>query len=208
MTGWLIALGVLVVLWLLGRIRLGIRVEYNQGATAVRLRIGPFPITLYPQKEAETPAEPVQEKKKKRGKQDRPEMKKQKQRHSIPPVGQLLEMAAQAAGALRRKICVDELTVHITWADSDPAQAALGFGRANGVLGMIWALIDHNFRVKHHDLGVAVDFQGEKPLYFLKAALSMTVGQLLAFGLRFGGKLLMIWSRGQKAAEIKQEASA
>ncbi len=26
-------------------------------------------------------------------------MKKQKQRHSIPPVGQLLEMAAQAAGA-------------------------------------------------------------------------------------------------------------
>lgn len=98
MTGWLIALGVLVVLWLLGRIRLGIRVEYNQGATAVRLRIGPFPITLYPQKEAETPAEPVQEKKKKRGKQDRPEMKKQKQRHSIPPVGQLLEMAAQAAG--------------------------------------------------------------------------------------------------------------
>lgn len=117
-------------------------------------------------------------------------------------------MAAQAAGALRRKICVDELTLHITWADSDPAQAALGFGRANGVLGMIWALIDHNFRVKHHDLGVAVDFQGEKPLYFLKAALSMTVGQLLAFGLRFGGKLLMIWSRGQKAAEIKQEASA
>ena len=63
MTGWLIALGVLVVLWLLGRIRLGIRVEYNQGATAVRLRIGPFPITLYPQKEAETPAEPVQEEK-------------------------------------------------------------------------------------------------------------------------------------------------
>ena len=176
MTGWLIALGVLVVLWLLGRIRLGIQVEYNQGATTVRLRIGPFPITLYPQKEVETPAEPVQEKKKKRGKQDRPEMKKQKQRHSIPPVGQLLELAAQAAGALRRKICVDELTLHITWADSDPAQA--------------------------------VDFQGEKPLYFLKAALSMTVGQLLAFGLRFGGKLLMIWSRGQKAAEIKQEASA
>lgn len=72
--------------------------EYNQGATTVRLRIGPFPITLYPQKEVETPAEPVQEKKKKRGKQDRPEMKKQKQRHSIPPVGQLLELAARPPG--------------------------------------------------------------------------------------------------------------
>lgn len=68
MTGWLIALGVLVVLWLLGRIRLGIQVEYNQGATTVRLRIGPFPITLYPQKEVETPAEPGSGEKEKTGK--------------------------------------------------------------------------------------------------------------------------------------------
>ena len=45
-------------------------------------------------------------------------------------------------------------------------------------------------------------------LGMLSAALTMTVSQLLAFGLRFGGKLLMIWSRGRKAPEMKQEASA
>ena len=39
MTGWLIALVVLVVLWLLGRIRLGIQVEYNQGATLSLIHI-------------------------------------------------------------------------------------------------------------------------------------------------------------------------
>lgn len=208
MTGWLIALAVLAVLWLLGRIRLGVRASYEKGKTEVRLLIGPVRITLYPPKER--PEETAQPDKHKR-----PEKKRQKagegvkkEAHPKPPVGQLLELAAQAAGALRRKIRIDELTLHITWADPDPAQAALGFGRANGALGMIWPLIDHNFHVKTHNLGVAVDFQGEKPTFFLRAALTMTVSQLLAFGLRFGGKLLMVWSRGRKAPEMKQEASA
>ena len=125
----------------------------------------------------------------------------------MPPLGQLLELGCQAAGALRRKIRVDELTVHITWAGADPAQTAIGFGRANAALGMIWPMIDHNFRVKKHDLGVAVDFEGARPAYEVRAAVTLTVSQLLAFGLRFGGKLLILWSRGRRAPEMRQEAS-
>lgn len=207
MTGWLIALAVLAALWLLGRVRLGLRMRHEEGKTVVRLLIGPWNITLYPPKEKREKAAKA-EKKGQRQAEKRAKGQERKPSHSMPPFGQLLELGAQAAGALRRKIRVDELTFHLTWADPDPAQAALGFGRANGALGMIWPLIDHNFRVKHHDLGVAVDFQGEKPSFYLNAALTMTVGQLLAFGLRFGGKLLMIWSRGRKAPEMKQEASA
>lgn len=208
MTGWLIALAVLAVLWLLGRIRLGVRARYEEGKAEVRLLIGPVKIALYPSKERAEKADRPEKGKKETKKRQKAGEGAKKTAHPMPPVGQLLELAAQAAGALRRKIRIDELVVHITWADPDPAQAALGFGRANGALGMIWPLIDHNFHVKTHDLGVAVDFQGEKPTFFLRAALTMTVSQLLAFGLRFGGKLLMIWSRGRKAPEMKQEASA
>ena len=51
MTGWLIALAVLAVLWLLGRIRLGVRARYEEGKAEVRLLIGPVKIALYPPKE-------------------------------------------------------------------------------------------------------------------------------------------------------------
>lgn len=207
MTGWLIALAVLVALWLLGCIRLGVRMRHEEGKAVVQLLVGPWKITLYPLKKQRKKTTKT-EKKTKQQTEKKAGSREKKTPRSMPPVGQMLELAAQAAGALRRKIRVDGLTLHITWADPDPAQAALGFGRANGALGMIWPLIDHNFRVKHHDLGVAVDFQGEKPSFYLNAALTMTVGQLLAFGLRFGGKLLMIWSRGRKVPEMKQEASA
>ena len=202
MTGWLIALGVLAALWLLGRVRLGVRAEYREGTASVRLRAGPLSLQVYPapRREKKTRKKPEKTGEKKPARAAAP-------KHGLPPAGQLAELACQAAGALRRKIRVDELTAHITWADPDPARAAIGFGRANAALGMIWPLIDHNFHVKRRDLGVAVDFQGERPQYDLRAAVTMTLGQLLAFALRFGGKLWMTWSRGRKASGTRQEAS-
>jgi hypothetical protein len=83
----------------------------------------------------------------------------------------------------------------------------MGFGGANAAMGMIWPLIDNNFKVKRHDLGVAVDFDGKSPAIYCLVSLTMTVGQLVAFGVHFGVKFLMIWSRSRKGSVKKQEVS-
>ncbi len=81
---------------------------------------------------------------------------------------------------------------------------ALGYGRANAALGMIWPLIDHNFKVKEHDLGVAVDFTASSPAIFCRAALTFRLGQMISFSLRLAVKFLIIWSKSRSAK--KQEA--
>ena len=121
---------------------------------------------------------------------------------------EMLPVIGEAAGALKRKLRIDDLTIHLTWATDDPAKTALGFGRANAILGMIWPVFDHNFKVKKHDLGVAADFDQSCPTVYCNAALTMTVGQLVAFGLRFGIKLLVIWSRNRKGPAKKQEVQS
>ena len=120
---------------------------------------------------------------------------------------ELLPLAAEAAGALPRLIRIDDLTLHLTWGAEDPMRAALGFGRANAVMGMLWPIIDQNFRVVRHDVGVAVDYNRPKPGIFIRAALTASVGQLVGFGVRFGIKFLKLM-RGSKRAKGNKEAQS
>lgn len=228
MTFLSVLLIVLAVLWLLGRIRLGGWVQYDGDGLAVKVLAGPLRFTVFPQKPlSETEkAERKAKEEKKRAKKEAQKAKaearrakkeaKRRDKHpgeepekkggALPPLLDLLPLAAEAAGGLKKRIRIDELTVHLTWAAEDPAQAALGFGRANAVMGMIWPLLDHNFDVKKHDLGVQVDFNRSSPDVMCRAALTMRLGQLLSFGLRLGFKLLVVWSRSRKGSVKKQEA--
>ena len=118
----------------------------------------------------------------------------------------LLPTVAEAAGALKRKIRIDRLSLSLVWGGEDAAAVALGYGRANALLGMIWPLLDNNFKVKDCDFRVDLDYGKTRPEITLDAALTMTVGQLLAFGIHYGAKLLMNWSRSGKSSATQQEA--
>lgn len=206
MTVLMTLLIVLAVLWLISLIRLGGWVQYSGEGLAVRLLIGPFRLTLLPRKEK------LQKKRKekkppKKKKKEKPE-KTVRPRRKLPPVPELLRLAADTAGRLKRKIRIDDVTLHLTWAAKDPVEAALGFGRANAAMGMIWPLIENNFRVKEQDVGVSVEFDRDAPELFCKMALTMTVGQLLALGVGFLARLLIIWSRSGRVSAKNQEEKA
>lgn len=209
MTALKVLLIIVLVLFLISLIRLGGQVRYSEDGLLVRLIAGPLRITLYPAKPKEKKEKPKKEKKPKQKKGKNPE--EQSGEKPEPKGGMLklfmkmLPVIGEAAGTLRRKLRIDDLTVHMTWATDDPAKTAMGFGRANAMLGMIWPIFDHSFKVKKHDLGVVVDFDQSRPTVYCNAALTMTVGQLLAFGLRFGIKLLVIWCRNRKGSAKKQE---
>lgn len=203
MTVLVILLIVFAALWLLSLIRLGGAVRYDGAGVTARLMAGPLKFTLYPPGKKRKP-------KKKRDKTAEAAQRTAEEATGkggeLPPFTRLVPLLAEAAGRLKKKIRIDDLTLHLTWASGDPAQTAMGFGRANAVMGMIWPILDHNFHVKNHDLRVDVDFEQSSPTIYCSVAATMTVGQLVALGLWVGVKLLAIRSRSRNDSAKKQEA--
>ena len=90
-------------------------------------------------------------------------------------------------------------------AAGDPALAAMSFGGANAVLGMLWPPIEQNFNVKDWRLRTAVDFQLQAPVVWLQAVATLSVGQMVSLGAHLGIRAVRIlWAR--QAAE-RVEAS-
>lgn len=194
MTALWVLLAIVAALVLLSFVRLGGSVRYGEDGLRICLIVGGARLALYPSRgkkrkkkkhEKKTSAHKAEQTGKERG-------------GGLAPVMKLLPLAAEAAGALKRLIRLDELTIHLTWAAEDPMRAALGFGRANAAMGLIWPLIDANFQVVKRDIGVELDYERQKPAIVIEAALTASVGQLIAFGVRFGIKFLRLTARSRK----------
>ena len=71
---------------------------------------------------------------------------------------------------------------------------------------MIWSILDNNFKVKRHSFQVGLDYDRAQPGVELTAALTLTVGQIVALGVHYGVKALITWIRSGKPTRTKQEA--
>jgi len=205
MTFLRVLLIVLLALWLISLIRIGGRVRYGQAGLFAAALVGPFKIQLLP-------AKPKKAKKPKKEKKQRP---RQADKHKKEPVeGQpgtlsrvmkLLPVVGEFCGSLKRKIRIDDLELELIWGGSDPAAVALGYGRAYAALGMLWPIFDHNFKVKRHSFQIGLDYDKTQPMVELTAAVTLTVGQIMALGLRYGVKALIVWIKSGKPIK-RQEA--
>ena len=174
MTG-AIVLGVLALLVAaILALRVGVLVGYDRGAPWARLCIGPARITLWPR-------EP---KKKKRA--DRPkESKTQKAAKPRPKLTPALVRAMRgpiraALGRLRRAVRIDTVALRLIWAEEDPADAAVHYGRLWAALEAALALLRANVTVREDDLALTIDFTRERPeLVSLRFGASATLGRLI-----------------------------
>ena len=91
-----------------------------------------------------------------------------------------------AAGKFRRKLRIDDLFLYLEWGEPDPADAAIHYGQAWGAAEAIAAFLEANFTVKHREISLDLNYQLDKPRLTLRAALSLTVAQLLAIALPLG----------------------
>ena len=182
MTFLKVLLVILAVLWLVSLIRVGGRVSYGQAGLFVTALAGPFKIQVLPLRP---------KKEKKPGKAKKPKKKK-------PPVAEEHKKEPEEGrpGTLSQLI----------WGGTDPAAAALGYGRANAALGMLWPVLDNNFKVKHHSFQVGLDYGRTEPAAEVRAAVTITVGQIITLGVRYGIKALVTWIRSGKGPRKKQEA--
>ena len=201
MTWWMILLIILAALWLIGQLRLGGMAHYGPDGMTVTVIAGPARIQVVPAKEEKKPKE---KKKEKAPKEQLAEGKtpEEEKPGTLSRLMKLLPVVAEAAGTLLRKIRIDELYLSVVWGgQNDAAAAAIGYGRAHAAIGMIWPLLDHNFKVKKSSFHVDVDYAAEKPVVVADAALTMTLGQLLSFVIRYGLKALINWNRSGKPAK-------
>ena len=205
MTFLKVLLVLLAVFWLISLIRIGGRVSYGEAGLSASALVGPFKIRLLPgrpkKKKPEKPKKevpPAAEKHKKEPKEGKP--------GTLSRLMQLLPVVGQACGALKRKIRIDDLELGLIWGGTDPAAVALGYGRANAALGMLWPILDHNFKVKRHAFQVSLDYGRGEPGVELRAAVTLTVGQAAALGLRYGTKALAAWFKSGRTPRKKQEA--
>lgn len=198
MNGLITVLILLLVLFLVGRIRIGAQVEYREEGLFVHLRAGAVRILVFPAK-----AKKPKAKRTKKKKTDTPVFTagapapKQKKGGALELVVDFLPLALDAVKRVCRKLRVDRLEMELTIGTPDPADAALRYGQANALLGSLWRPLTQAFHVKDAHAHVGVDFDAEKPVIYIFASLSLTVGQTLKLAVIFGWKAVVILIRNR-----------
>lgn len=181
MTGWLIALGAVVLLAILP---LGISLRYDAGGARARMIFGPVKIRLYPGKPK---ANKRGKANKKEQKEKKPSSKKaQKQGGNLSDFLPLLRAILDLLTEFRRKLRVNRLEVRFILAGEDPCDLAVNYGKAWAVISGLMPQLERFFVIKHRDVGVSCDFVSGETRVIAALDVTITLARLLSLGLRHG----------------------
>ena len=179
MTGWLIALGILILLAILP---LGVSAIYNEDGPLVRILVGPLRFTVLPQKKKEK-KEVKKDQKTKPVKKKKAEVKKKEPSSkggSLLDFLPLLNVALDFLKGFRKKLRVNVLQMKLILAGGDPCDLGINYGKAWAALGNITPYLDRAFVIRKRDLNVECDFEADKTLIFVRLDLTITLGRLLS----------------------------
>lgn len=198
--GWMIALGVLVLLAILP---LGVSVRYDSGGVTACVITGPLKITLFPRpKKKDPPKKAKKKEKKKDAASPKPEESSQPEKLVSQPEDKqksggkwtdflpLVKVGLDMLGSFRRKLRVDVLELKLIMAGGDPCNLAINYGKAWAALGNLLPRLERVFVIKKRDLEVECDFTGNQTLVIARMDLTITLGRLLALGVVYGIRAL------------------
>ena len=181
--GWLIALGVLV---LIAIIPAGASIFYDEDGFRAFVIAGPFRIPIFPVKKKEKKEKkekPKKEVKKKTGKTSAAKAnpkEKKKKGGSLLDFLPVLDKILDFLSAFRRKLRVPHLELKLILGGGDPSDVAYNYGRGWVVLGNLMPLLDSVLYIKKRDLEVECDFLAEKTTVVARFDISITIGRLLS----------------------------
>ena len=155
--GWLIALGVLV---LIAITPVGASVIYDSNGLVLRLLLGLIRIKLFPQQKKNKPKETKKEEPAKVKPAAKPKESKKEEKDGgslldfLPIVNHVLEFL----GKFRTKLRINRLEMKLTMASDDPCDLAINYGRAWAALGNLMPQLERFFVIRKRDLQVQCDF--------------------------------------------------
>ena len=203
-TWWMTLLVIFAVLVLIGCIPVGVDARYSADGVFLTAKLGPFRLQMLPQKPKEKPKKrkPQQKQPKKTPAKAEPKEKKPNPLLSggVDGLMQLLDLAFDTLGDLRRKLRVNELTLYVLIGGADdPAKAAMGYGRAWAAIGAITPSLERLFVIKKRDIRPALDYTISNTQIDAHLVTTITIGRSLALALRAGIRFLKILNERKKA---------
>ena len=206
--GLMITGAILLTLLLLSQIRLWALAGYTASGALLRAGLGPFGFTLF---HASLPTSDPKTRRaaKKAGRRERKRSEREaeaKERGAaLELFWDIFDMFLEVSSRFKRKLRIDLIQLHITWGAADPADAAIGYGRAQGVLHTILPLLEVNFKVKETAATIDIDYTLEKPTVYAKVACSLTMMQAITLGVYAGRKALKGYLRHRRHNKQKKE---
>ena len=175
------ALIVILVLFVLAMIWLGVEVRFWDSRLTVYARVFFIKFKVWPGRKKPKKKPKKDEKDKKTEKEASHKVGKEKPKLK-PDIRGLIELGIKAAGRLKRKITVSNITLRYTAGSRDPSDTALQYGRVSAAVGILLPRICEAFKVKRHDVRVDADFDLLKPEVEFEGAVGMFLWQLIYVG--------------------------
>ena len=183
--GWIIALGVLVLLAILP---LGVSFLYDSNGPVASVLAGPLRIVVFPSKKHK----PKKEKPKKATQKENPNSKagtkgsKSAKGGSLKDFMPLVQTALDFLGDFRRKLRIRRLELNVILAGGDPCDLAINYGKAWAALGNLWPRLERIFVIKKRDVEIQCDFEASQTLVTARLEVTITLGRLLALVVVYG----------------------
>ena len=189
--GWLITLGILV---LLGILPLGVSVIYDEDGALVRIIAGPLKFQVFPvsrkKKNTEKEKKPQKAKKEKAEKKQtrpkkkaepaaKPEQSKKKSGGPITDFLPLVKVLLKFLDGFRRKLRVNVLNLKLIMAADDPCDLAVNYGRAWAAVGNLMPQLERVFVIRKRNIEVECDFTADKTRVLAHLDLTITLGRIL-----------------------------
>ena len=203
-TWWMTLLVIAAVFVLIGCIPVGVDARYHADGVFLAAKLGPFRLQLLPQK----PKKKQKKRKRPQKQAEKPPAKAEPQEKQpnlllsggVDGILQLLDLAFDTLGDLRRKLRVDELTLYVRIGGSDdPAKAAMGYGRAWAAIGAITPGLERLFVIKKRDIQPALDYTISNTQVDARLVTTITIGRSLALAVRAGIRFLKLLNERKKA---------
>ena len=193
---------IFAVLVLIGCIPVGVDARYGADGIFLAAKIGPFRLQLLPQKPKKKKKKPAKQPPAVKPAEKKPAEKKQNPLLSggVDGLLQLLGFAFDTLGDLRRKLRVNELTLHVTVpGGDDPAKAAMNYGRAWAAIGALTPAVERLFVIKKRDIQPELNYNETQMKVDAHLVTTITIGRSLALALRAGVGFLKILNERKKA---------
>ena len=189
--GWLIALGILV---LLAITPVGVLAGYNADGILLRIVAGPVKITILPSRKKEKkPKEKAPKPKKEKPvkpKNAASAAKKEEKGGSVLDFLPLLQIVFDFLGEFRRKLRVDRLELKLILAGGDPATLGINYGKAWAAVGNLMPQLERFFVIKKRDVEVECDFTGSQTLIIARLQITITIGRIVSMAVRYAIRAL------------------
>ena len=189
--GWLIALGVLILIAILP---IGVSAFYDADGPRAYVIAGPVRIPVFPVKKKEkkkTTGETKITKTQPKTKTEVKKPEKKKNGGSIDDFLPIVDLVLDFISAFGRKLRVNHLELKLILAGGDPSDLAVNYGRGWAALGNLLPLLEKAFVIQKRNLEVECDFLADKTTVIARLDLSITIGRVLSLVVVRGVPILM-----------------